>query len=80
MSAPFSEVESNSLQPAVLDELETHVQSQLGGRVRYFQLAALPDGLVLHGHAATYHAKQLAQEAVMRASNRPIVANEIEVS
>jgi hypothetical protein len=51
----------------------------LHGRVRHFRLAARGDGLVLTGHARTYHAKQLAQHAVMEATPLPIVANEIDV-
>jgi hypothetical protein len=35
--------------------------------------------LVLRGHAHTYHAKQLAQHAVMEASSLPIRSNELEV-
>jgi hypothetical protein len=38
------------------------------------------DGFVLQGRAPTYYAKQLAQHAVMEASDVPIKANEIEVS
>ena len=56
------------------------VQGQLRGLVRDFCLRHRGEGLVLQGHAHTYHAKQLAQHAVMNATSRPIVANEIEVS
>ncbi len=35
--------------------------------------------LVLRGFARTYHAKQLAQHAVMTETEMPILANEIEV-
>jgi hypothetical protein len=63
-----------------LEQLETHVQCRLGGRVRHFRLLASAGGLILQGHAPTYYAKQLAQHAVMAATPLPIAANEIEVS
>jgi hypothetical protein len=61
-------------------ELEGHIQCRLGGQVREFQLVVLDRGLILRGHAYTYYAKQLAQEAVRGATGLPILANEIEVS
>jgi hypothetical protein len=63
-----------------IDELETHIQRQLGGRVRDFRLVLRAKGLVLQGHAHNYHAKQLAQHAVIKTTILPIIANEIEVS
>jgi len=62
-----------------IDQLEIDVQRQLNGRVRDFRLLGHPDGLILRGRAATYHAKQLAQHAIMAATRLPICANEIEV-
>ena len=59
-------------------ELEAHIQCRLSGQVRNLRL--VDGGLVLHGHARTYYAKQLAQEALMSATMLPILANEIEVS
>jgi hypothetical protein len=59
---------------------EEHLRCRLGGMVRDFKLVATNEGLVLRGHAHTYYAKQLAQQAVLTASTAPIVANEIEVS
>jgi hypothetical protein len=63
-----------------MTELEAHVQCWLGGRVRDFRLVVAGTGLLLRGHALTYYAKQLAQHAVMQATDLPIQANEIEVS
>ncbi len=62
-----------------LDQLEAHLQILLAGRVRHFHLIATDQGLILRGQARTYYAKQLAQHAVMEATDLPIVANEIEV-
>jgi hypothetical protein len=61
-------------------ELEAHIQCRLRGQIRDFQLVIADKGLVLRGHAHTYYAKQLAQHAVLEATELPILANEIEVS
>jgi len=66
--------------PERLARLEEHIQSRLTGRVHDLRLVLHEGGLVLRGHAHTYHAKQLAQHAVMGATNLPIWANEIDVS
>jgi hypothetical protein len=63
-----------------MEQLETHVQSRLNGRVRHFRLVVRGCGLILMGQAHTYYAKQLAQHAVMEATALPILANEINVS
>ncbi len=63
-----------------IDSLEIHIHSRLSGQIRNFRLVLRDGGLVLQGHALTYHAKQLAQHAVTKASTLPIVANDIEVS
>jgi hypothetical protein len=59
--------------------LEAHVQARLIGRVRELRLLVRGHGLVLRGHAHTYYAKQLAQQAVLEATALPILANEIQV-
>ena len=66
--------------PHPATELESRVLSRLGGRVRDFRLVVADNGLILRGRASTFHAKQLAQHAVMKDNGLPILANEIEVS
>ncbi len=61
-------------------ELTARVRSRLSGQVRSFRVVVLDNGLILQGHAHTYYAKQLAQHAVMEATQMPIIANEILVS
>jgi hypothetical protein len=63
-----------------LARIEEHVRCRLTGPLRDQQLAYRDNGLVLRGHAHTYYAKQLAQQAVMEASALPIRANEMEVA
>jgi len=64
---------------AEVQQLETRIQSRLHGRVHNLQLKVHDEALVLCGHTRTYYAKQLAQHAVMEATQVPIHANEIEV-
>ena len=62
-----------------LNNLEGNVRRRLNGRVRDFRLLLQDNGLILHGYAFTYYAKQLAQHAIMQATRLPIFANDIEV-
>jgi hypothetical protein len=61
-------------------ELEAYVQCRLSGRLRGFRVVVTDKGLMPQGQASTYHAKQLAQHAVMEATTFPVVVNEIEVA
>ncbi len=63
-----------------IDRIAAQVRHQLSGRLRDFRLEVSESGLVLRGRTPTYHAKQLAQHAVMGATDLPILRNEIEVS
>jgi hypothetical protein len=60
-------------------ELVLHLQYRLAGRVRDFCLICADGGVILRGYSRTYYAKQLAQHAVMQATDLPILANEIMV-
>lgn len=62
------------------EQLESLIQRRLGSRIRDFRLVIRPNGLILQGRTSTYHAKQLAQHAVMEAGQLPILANEIVVT
>lgn len=64
---------------AAADVAEAHILSRLGGRMRGLEVVSQGNGLVLRGHAATYHAKQLAQHAAREVTGLPVLANEIEV-
>ena len=62
-----------------LTELESRVADQLNGQVRHFRVFACDGGILLKGRARTYHAKQMAQHIVMKASKQRIVANQMDV-
>ena len=61
------------------ERLESTLVRRLGNRVRGLRIIVLPDGLILQGRTATYHAKQMAQHIAMEATDLPILANEIVV-
>ncbi len=65
--------------PEEMERLVGRVRHQLGGRLRGFRVQVRGGGLILHGRSATFYAKQLAQHAVMQATELPILANDIEV-
>lgn len=65
--------------PTEEERLEEMLLHRLGNRVRDLRVIVLPDGVILQGRTATYHAKQLAQHVAMEVADVPIVANEIEV-
>ncbi len=65
--------------PEELGRLGELILQRLSGRVLELCLSWRGGGLILHGRATTYYAKQLAQHAVMAATTAPILANEIEV-
>lgn len=56
------------------------VSALVGRRVRDLRIEIRSSGLVLHGRANSYHAKQLAQHAVLSVTDLPLFANEIEVT
>jgi hypothetical protein len=56
-----------------------HISSLLGGRIDGLRLLIQDGGIILRGRSRTYYAKQLALQAVMEATDLPVVANEIEV-
>jgi hypothetical protein len=67
------------MKPEQVNELVRDIQCLLGGRVGGLRLLHRNNGLILHGRASSYYAKQIAQEVVMRATKLPLLANEIEV-
>lgn len=72
-------LETDSLAGERLDRVAEHIQCRLGGRVRDVQVLPRNQGVVLRGHAHTYYAKQLAQEAFLEAADFPLLANEIDI-
>lgn len=70
---------SNAIRREII-QLEARLRGRLIGRVHDLRLVARDNGVVLQGSSRTYHAKQLAQEALLEARCVPLVANEIQVN
>ena len=64
---------------AELDQIATRIFQALRSRLRSLRIVLHPNGIVLHGSAYSYYGKQLAQHAVIRATNHPLLGNEISV-
>lgn len=79
MNSQMIEISVTTFTRDEIERLEGHVHRRMGGQLRDFQLQVERSGLILQGRAATYYAKQLAQHAIMEASDLPILANRIEV-
>ena len=67
------------MKPEEVEQLVVSLQSQLAGRVSDLRLLLRDNGLVLQGRARSYYAKQLAQQVAMKATDLPLLANDIEV-
>ena len=63
----------------IVEQIESQIYRRLGGRVNDLRSIVQGEGLVLQGRARTYHDKQLALQAAMEITERPILANEIRV-
>jgi len=62
------------------DRLEGHITRRSRGQIRDLHVALVGDRVVLRGRSRTYHAKQLAQEAVLDVTGGcPALLNEIVV-
>ena len=51
--------------PQLRQQLESQVHARTGRRVRNLSIELFSEGVVLRGHASTYHVKQLAQQGIL---------------
>lgn len=62
------------------ERIEGYIESKACGRIRDLHVVCSGDTIILQGRSRTYHAKQLAQEAVLDLlEGRPALANQIVV-
>jgi hypothetical protein len=62
------------------ERLEGYIERKACGRIRDLHVVCSGDMIILQGRSRTYHAKQLAQEAVLDLTDgRPVLANQIVV-
>jgi hypothetical protein len=61
--------------------IEGHVNRAANGRIRDLHVEYSEDRIVLQGRSRTYHAKQLAHQAVLDLTDgHPLLANQIVVA
>jgi len=62
------------------ERIQGYIERKACGRIRDLQVVCLDDLIILQGRSRTYHAKQLAQEAVLDLTRgKPLLANQIVV-
>jgi len=65
----------------VAEFIEGHINRVASGRIRDLHVVYSDDQIILQGRSRTYHAKQLAHQAVLDLTDgHPLLANQIEVS
>lgn len=63
------------------ERLEGYIERRASGRIRDLHVVWSEDRIILQGRSRTYHAKQLAQQAVLDVTDGyPLLTNQIEVS
>jgi hypothetical protein len=65
--------------PQLQNEVERQVQSRTGRRIRQLSVQLDRERVILHGRAATYYLKQLAQHGVRDVLPQARLENAIEV-
>jgi hypothetical protein len=61
--------------------IEGHINRVANGRIRDLHVVYSAERIILQGRSRTYHAKQLAHQAVLDLTDgHPLLANEIVVS
>ncbi len=65
----------------VAEYLTVHINRVANGRIRDLRVVYSGDSIVLQGRSRTYHAKQLAHQAVLDLTDGfPLLANQIVVA
>lgn len=62
------------------ERIEGYVERRASGRIRDLHVVCSDDAIILQGRSRTYHAKQLAQQAVLDLTGGyPLLTNQIVV-
>jgi len=63
------------------EQIEGYIERRASGRIRDLHVVCSDDMIILQGRSRTYHAKQLAQQAVLDLTDgHPLLTNQIVVS
>ena len=67
-------------QRELAERIEGHIETRANGRIRDLHVVCSDDSIILQGRSRTYHAKQLAQQAVLDLTDGyPLLTNLIVV-
>jgi hypothetical protein len=70
----------NQSEQDLAERLEGYIEQKASGRIRDLHVVCSDDLIILQGRSRTYHAKQLAQQAVLDLTDGyPLLANQIVV-
>jgi hypothetical protein len=62
------------------ERLEGYIEQRASGRIRDLHVVCSDEGIILQGRSRTYHAKQLAQQAVLDLTDgQTLLTNQIVV-
>lgn len=62
------------------ERIEGYIERLASGRIRDLHVVCSEDSIILQGRSRTYHAKQLAQQAVLDLTDgHPLLTNQIVV-
>ena len=62
------------------ERIEVSIERLANGRIRDLHVVCSEDSIILQGRSRTYHAKQLAQQAVLDLTDgHPLLTNQIVV-
>ncbi len=63
------------------EQIEGHIERRASGRIRDLHVVCSGESIILQGRSRTYHAKQLAQQAVLDLTGgSSLLTNQIVVS
>ncbi len=63
------------------EQIEGHIERKASGRIRDLHVVCSGESIILQGRSRTYHAKQLAQQAVLDLTGgSSLLTNQIVVS
>jgi len=72
--------EHDELEQELAVRIEGCIERRASGRIRDLHVVCSEDKIILQGRSRTYHAKQLAQQAVLDLTDGyPLLANQIVV-
>lgn len=75
-----SRIARGRLCPELAERIEGYIERRASGRIRDLHVVCSEESIILQGRSRTYHAKQLAQQAVLDLTGgHPLLTNQIVV-